>query len=201
MAEFSNPQVAIPAQALLVLTSLLILTGRDWRWILGALAIQYLGAFVLVTLSWSVSLSLVKLVGGWMACLILVAAIWNAPPGLGEESFAPSGRIFRIIAAGLVGLVIYATTVNLQGWLPDVDPSVIAGSLILVEMGFLQLAITSQPLRMTIGLLTVLTGFEIIYAAVESSLLVAGLLAGFTIGLALVGTYMFVAPGLEKEAE
>jgi hypothetical protein len=201
MAEFTYPQLALPTLALLGLTSLLILIGRDWRWILAALAFQYLGAFVLVTFSWPVTLAWVKLVGGWMACLLMAAAVWNTPPGLGEESFAPSGRIFRTIAAGLVGLVVYATTRSLQAWLPEVDSAVVVGSLILIEMGLLHLAITSQPLRMTIGLLTVFTGFEIIYAAVENSALVAGLLAGFTIGLALVGAYMLIAPGLEKEPE
>jgi hypothetical protein len=201
MAEFTNPQITIPALALLGLTSLLILIGRTWRWILAALAVQYLGAFVLVTFSWPFSLAGVKLVGGWMACLLMAATVWNSPPGLIEESFAPSGRIFRTIAAGLVALVIFATASSLQVWLPQVDPGVVAGSLILIEMGLLHLAMTSQPLRLTIGLLTVFSGFEILYAAVENSVLVAGLLAGFTIGLALAGAYLLIAPGLEKEPE
>ena len=201
MDGFTNPQVEIPVLALLGLTSLLILIGRSWRWILAALAVQYLGAFVLVTSSWSFSLAGVKLVGGWTACLLMAATVWNSPSVVVEEGFAPAGRIFRTIAAGLVGLIVYATTSSLQAWLPEVDMAVVAGSLILIEMGLLHLAMTSQPLRTTIGLLTVFSGFEIIYAAVENSVLVAGLLAGFTIGLALAGAYLLIAPGLEKEAQ
>lgn len=200
MSEFADPQVSISVLVLLALTSLIILVGRNWRLILGALVLQYLGAFALVTFSWPVTLAGVKLLGGWMACLLLAATMWNTPPGLSQESFAPSGRIFRTIAAGLAGLVIYATTGVLRTWLPGIGLEMIAGSLILIVMGILHLAITSQPLRMAIGLLTVLSGFEIIYAAVENSVLVAGLLAGFTIGLALVGAYMLIAPGLEGEA-
>lgn len=201
MAELATPQVTYPVLALMGLTSLLILIGRNWRWILVALAVQYLGVFVLVAFSWSLSLAGVKLVGGWMATLLMAATLWNSPLELAEESSAPSGRIFRTIAAGLVALVIFATTGSLQSWLPGIDPIVIVGSLILIEMGLLHMAMTSQPLRVTIGLLTVLSGFEIIYAAVESSVLVAGLLAGFTIGLALAGAYLLIAPGLEPEAE
>lgn len=41
------------------------------------------------------------------------------------------------------------------------------------------------------GLLTTISGFELMYAAVENSVLVAGLLAVVTLGLALVGAYLF----------
>jgi hypothetical protein len=48
-----------------------------------------------------------------------------------------------------------------------------------------------------LGLLTVLSGFEILYAAVETATLVAGLLAAINLGLALVGAYLLAAPSLE----
>jgi len=38
-----------------------------------------------------------------------------------------------------------------------------------------------------------LTGFEIIYSAVESSILVAGLLAVTNLGLGLIGSYLLIA--------
>jgi hypothetical protein len=60
-------------------------------------------------------------------------------------------------------------------------------------MGLLHLGITGRILRVTIGLMTVLSGFEIIYAAVEGSVLVAALLAVINLGLALVGAYLLIA--------
>jgi hypothetical protein len=60
------------------------------------------------------------------------------------------------------------------------------------------LSLTSDPLRVIIGLLTSLSGFEIIYAAVETSTLVTGLLAGVNLGLALVGAYLLIAPTMEN---
>ena len=65
-------------------------------------------------------------------------------------------------------------------------------------MGLLHLGLTNHPFRVTLGLLTVLSGFEILYAAVETSTLVAGLLAGINLGLALVCAYLLVAPLLEE---
>jgi hypothetical protein len=45
----------------------------------------------------------------------------------------------------------------------------------------------------TIGLLTVLCGFEILYASIENSILVAALLSVINLGLALVGAYLINA--------
>jgi hypothetical protein len=64
----------------------------------------------------------------------------------------------------------------------------------------LQLGITSQILRITLGLMTVLAGFELLYATVEGSALVAGLLAVINLGLALVGCYLMIASN-SNEAE
>ena len=52
-----------------------------------------------------------------------------------------------------------------------------------------------------IGLLTFLSGFEILYAALENSVLVAGLLAAINLGLALVGAYLASAPAWSRIRE
>jgi hypothetical protein len=51
-----------------------------------------------------------------------------------------------------------------------------------------------------LGLLTVLSGFELVYAALETSILIAGLQAVITLGLALVGAYLLAVPLMEEEA-
>ncbi len=57
------------------------------------------------------------------------------------------------------------------------------GSLLLIGMGLLHLGITARILPVTIGLMTVLAGFEILYSSVEGSVLVAALLAVINLGL------------------
>jgi hypothetical protein len=53
-------------------------------------------------------------------------------------------------------------------------------------------------MRVIIGLLTIISGFEIIYAVVEFSALVAGLLAGVTMGLAFLGVYLLFQSSIEE---
>jgi hypothetical protein len=68
-------------------------------------------------------------------------------------------------------------------------------------MGLLHLGVTNHILRVTIGLMTALSGFEILYATVENSVLVAGLLAIINLGLALAGSYLLIASNAEEGAE
>jgi hypothetical protein len=49
------------------------------------------------------------------------------------------------------------------------------------------------------GLLTVLAGFEILYAAVEGSILVAALLCVVNLGVGLVGAYLLNGGLVEEE--
>jgi hypothetical protein len=129
-----------------------------------------------------------KLVTGWMACAILSTAKMNT--GITEklEVSWPQGRFFRIFTAGIIVATTFALSLRTSGWLGLVLP-VTWGSLLLIGMGLLHLGITAQPMRVILGLLTILAGFEIIYAAVESSTLVAALLSVVNLGLALVGAY------------
>jgi hypothetical protein len=77
--------------------------------------------------------------------------------------------------------------------IPGIGLPASAASLTLISMGLLNLGITSQPLPVSLGLLMILAGFEILYAAVEGSVLVAGLLAAVSLGLALTGAYLLTA--------
>ena len=81
-------------------------------------------------------------------------------------------------------------------WVPEISIEQLLGGGILIGMGLLHLGLTSSALRVIFGLLTVLAGFEILYAAVETSVLVAGLLAAVSLGLSLVGAYLLVVPSL-----
>jgi len=49
---------------------------------------------------------------------------------------------------------------------------------------------SSDPLWVVTGLLTVLAGFDVLYASLEQSLLLAGLMALVVVGLALAGGYL-----------
>jgi hypothetical protein len=101
----------------------------------------------------------------------------------------------------MVAIAVLSAIPAISKLFPQVSTLTMIGGLILIGMGLLHLGLTAQPLRISIGLLTTLAGFEIIYASVETSILVAGLLAGVNIGLGLVGAYMITASEMEQETE
>ena len=194
--------VSWAAVAFLMITSAGLLLTRDWRWSLGLLAAQYLGVFWLVRMHWPISMAAVKLVTGWMSAALLGITRSSLTPEsdtTADRSW-PEGRLFRILAAALVLLTILPTAPRVATILPGIGLAEVAGSLLLLGMGLLHLGMTIQPLRVIIGLLTILAGFEMLYAAVETSTLVAALLAVINLGLALVGSYLLTA-GPEKIGE
>ena len=185
---------------LLAVTSVGILLARDWRWSIIFLSAQYIGVFILALQHWPLGMATVKIIAGWMSAAILGMTRSN----LDEEEEAnilPQGRFFRFIAAGVVGLITAAGTPLVDSMMADAGMAVSAGSLLLIGMGMLHLGLTDQPMRVTIGLMTVLAGFEILYTAVENSVLVAALLAVINLGLALVGSYLMIASNAEEESE
>jgi hypothetical protein len=186
------------AVTLVSLTALGLLISQDWRWNIATLAVQYIGVLILVSPSWPLELAVTKMIAGWMAGAVLGVAVANTPDGLPKASpTVTSERVFRLIAAGLVALVMFSTVPLSTSWFVQISTASRWGGFILVGMGLLQLGFTNHPLRVTLGLLTILSGFEILYAAIETSTLVAGLLAGINLGLALVCAYLLVAPSLE----
>jgi hypothetical protein len=181
------------------LTSTIILVARDWRYCVGALAIQYVGVFILVNTSWPIEMAVVKMVAGWMAGAILGIAMASIPdPNRESESRVSLGPGFRVIFAIILALTITSLVLHSGDWFSMISTPILWGSFILIGFGILQLSLTLHPFRVIIGLLTSLSGFEILYAAVETSSLVTGLLAGVNLGLALVGSYMIIAPSMES---
>jgi len=180
-----------------LVTSVSLLLQRNWRWGIGLLAAQYLSIFWLVQIHWPVSMAAGKLVTGWMACVVLSIAQLNQNTAQETEASWPQGRLFRIFTAGIILTTTFALSLRASDWL-GLSLPIAWGSLLLVGMGLLQLGISIQPFRVILGLLTVLAGFEILYAAVESSILVAALLSAVNLGVALSGAYFLNMDQEEK---
>lgn len=190
-----NGIIGTASLLLVMLTTLTIIWSPRWRWVILALAVQYGVVFLLVSQVWPFSLAAVKLIAGWMA-----GAVLGASQGGGEGDKKPislAGRLFRIFASFIIFVVIFSITQEPPEWLPVAKLPLTSG-LILISMGLFQLGLAARPLQVIIGLLTALSGFEVIYAAVVSSVLVAGLLTMMTLGLALAGAYWMV-PQTEEE--
>ena len=186
---------------LLVANSLALLLSREWRWSLAALALQYLLGFLLITPSWPVDLAAVKLVAGWMATAILGLTLLNLPeePRESEARF-PRSPAFLALVAGLVTVMVSGAAPALVGWSRQFNLTQAWGGLFLIGIGVMQVGLGSSVFRNILGLLILLCGFEIIYAAVEISILVAGLLAMLTLSVALIGSYLLQTPSPEPRS-
>ena len=190
--------LSLPAAILVFVTGTIILVSWDWRISIGSLAVQYVGVFFLVALSWPLELAAVKLIAGLMASAGLALAMRNTSAVISaSDRLLISDILFRVIAAILAGLFAITGGLKIMELFPEISREQSYGALVLIVLGLIHLGLTLQSSRVVIGLLTVLSGFGILYAAVESSILIAGLLAVITMSLSIVGAYLLNAATLE----
>jgi hypothetical protein len=179
-----------------------LILATDWRINLGALALQYLAMFWLVTRHLPFAMGSAKLITGWMVVAILgMTRLGLTNVDDEEESFFSQGQTFRIALMGIVAIVTVGAAPSIESAIPGLGLPVIAGGLLLIGGGIIHLGITTNIMRVILGLLTMLAGFEIIYAAIESAILVTGLLAVVNLGLGVVGSYLMLAGSTPLESE
>jgi len=183
---------------LLFVEGLAMLVADDWHWMTLHLAVMYAGAAALLTLSWPLGMSATLLVGGWMAASVLAISqyISGAEPRRGRLSAAA----FRLLAGILVAPLAVSLLPSLTSWLPPMHPAQLWGSAALIGLGLWHLGLRSgEPFHVTVSLLSALAGFELLEAALENSLLVAGLLAGVVVALGLAGGYLILQTAEAEE--
>jgi hypothetical protein len=156
--------------------------------------------FWLVQVHWPLTMSIAKLVTGWMCIAIIGMTQVNFERAAPRASAWPEGLIFRVFTALLLAMTAFALAPGMLTFLPGLTFPDALGGTILIAMGLLHLGVTAEPLRVIFGLLTVLAGFEIIYAAIENAVLVAALLALINLSLSVIGAYLLNASGSEEAA-
>lgn len=193
--RFANPTLF-----LLMGTTLILVLAQDWRISISSLGVQYIGVFFLIGLTWPLELAVIKLVAGWIAAAVLGMGLVNISMDQTFQEKNPiSGQVFKLILVVLVGLAILSFSPTVARWLLHPSYAQILGGLLLAGMGLLHLGLSDHPIRVAIGLLTFFSGFEIIYATLETSPFVTGMLAVVSLGIALIGSYVFMAPTIEGE--
>lgn len=184
--------LSLVAFILTVITAMVILVFRDWRIVAAALVLQYLAAFVLITYSWPIGMSVVKLIVGWMSAAAISLTYFRK-----EKSPTPDDTtasfVFRGLAGLLVILVVFIVAPGLQeNVFPHLDLIVLQSGLMLMGLALMQLGTTSDAYLTIVSLLSLISGFEVIYAGLELSTLLTGLLAIVNLGIAMVGVYFIV---------
>ena len=183
----------------LAATAGLIVALTDWRACVLALATQYILAGLLLTRVIRPEIAAIKILIGTMICLVLYItarrAGWGKLP-LDEDEEPPSrfqlvlmlGLPFRVMAA-LMGLAL-AFSAAFKIPLANVPLEVSFGVFTLGLMGVFAVALADEPFKGGLGLLTLITGFELFYSSVEQSLAVVGFLGVVNFLIALAISYL-----------
>ncbi|MGQ9501419.1 MAG: hypothetical protein ACUVSF_05940 [Anaerolineae bacterium] len=193
-----------------LITSALILLVRDWRVILLALLGQYVAVGIILSQMISPEIALIKVLVGALICPMLYLAArqsgWSIPakfdatrqsfPGDAVSIRDPllwTGLAFRVLILYLV--FVLATVLTHDYPLPGIPSDVGLSCYWLMLVGLVVLMLTGQPLLAGPGLLTALTGFELLYTLLESSLIIVFLLAAVNLLLTASISYLAAVLG------
>ncbi len=200
---------ATPAVIGVFITAILLVVSRDWRLNLLGLAGKY--TFVALLMIQGMRLEMVALKGliGWLICLVfylteqqsksltrasgetedLSLQTWTAAR---IETWRRKGvsapGLFGFMAALMVAVVAYAAASSLP--LPETPAEISLVAYLLTGLGILLLGLSRDPLRIGIGMLMFLGGFDLFYTALEQSLVVTGFLGTLSFVIALVTAYL-----------
>jgi hypothetical protein len=201
--------------ALIVASSLLVVLA-DWRVLNLILGIEYLliGAFLVVSQieGFPAELAIVKaLVGIMIVPMLYISARrarWGKSPDEAEEeeiADVPPVRFGWLRSPGLalrgiIALLGVAVALSLALRNPiEITASqtssrdITIATFVLIAQGMLNIALNENPLKVGLGLLTILAGFEAFYTIVEPTLLVVALLGLLNLVIALALSFLITA--------
>ena len=156
------------------------------------LAVQYISVSWLAFASLPIAGVSAKLVTGILVCVILYLGIRQIGdvPLPGDDQLLSANLSFRVVALLLV--TVASVTVASSNLFAQFGISMEAnvGASFLIASSLLNLGLGSDQLRNGIGLLTLISGGELIYGFIEPSLALIALLAMVHLGLVLVIGYI-----------
>ena len=206
---------ALPGTAVLV--ALLIAAGllvvlTNWRLLVFALGAQYILIGLMLTRVVPIELAAVKTLVGVMICPVLYITARRVNWGqveedsdAGEEVVRPQRRWWWIIGPGLpVRVIVTALALAMSISLASRNPLPITadqnlsrdftiGAFSVMLLGLINAALAENPLKVGLGLLSFLAGFELFFTAVEPTLTIVGLLGLTNLILALAISYLTTA--------
>ncbi len=210
---------SIPIVIGLVIAASIIAIARDWRFGLWALLVQYvlLGALHLRMLP--PELALIKVLTGLLICpMIYWSARWveserahkaelerqriareqgRVPLPPLPWPLRPTSGVFRLLVVLLLGMVLYSVSISFP--LPLIAADIAPACVWLWLMGLLTLVLTANPLPTGLGLLTLVSGFELYFDVTQPGLAGIGIMAAINLSLGLVIAYLITVDALTGE--
>jgi hypothetical protein len=213
--DIAKTIAALPGTAVLIgllIAAALLVILVNWRLLIVALAAQYILVGLMLTRVVPIELAAVKALVGIMICPVLYITArrvnWGRPEEEAEEdkmAERPQRRWWHILGAGwpvrvIVAVLALAISTGLASRNPlpivtdlTLSRDLTTGAFSVILLGLINAALAENPLKVGIGLLSILAGFELLYTAVEPTLTVVGLLGLTNLFLALAIAYLTTA--------
>ncbi len=187
------------------LAAFITLLISDWRVSICCLAVQFAGVFLLAAQVWPLALAFIILIAGWLSGAILGMAVISLPrnpstPGAARTARQRLNPLFNLLAAVIIYMLVISLAPQTQNWLPMMGLEQSLSALTLICFGMLRLALDANPLSTAAALLSIVSGFEVIYATLTSAPFAVGGLAIITLSIALAGAYLLLAPSMEENS-
>lgn len=187
------------------ITAGLLVVSRDWRINVIALTVQYFFVALLLARQIRLEVAAVKGLVGWLICMVFylterrastlqqAAASEESPatPTQRWRRWAMSARAsFSLLAVILIAVAAYTAALRLPLSESLISIDITLACYLLAGLGLLQIGLNEMPMQVGFGLLTFLSGFDLLYVSLEPSLAVAGLLGAVSFLIALAAAYL-----------
>jgi hypothetical protein len=198
----------LPSVVGLIVALALLLVGQRWQIHALGMAILYFFATLLYTRVILPQVAVVKLLIGWMIALTLYLTGRHLSAGQREgmepseepEKSAPAPPPERLgLTAGapfrglvLIAILVVALAASRRFPLPEIPQDVGLACYLLGIGGVFLAGLSEDPFQAGLGLLAFLTGFDLLFSALEPSLAVAGLMGTANFLIALAVTFLAV---------
>jgi len=185
-------------------TAMLNLVRRQWTLNLISLAVLFISIIPPLLRILPTPLALILPFTGLMVTLILYLTLLNVG-GIERIHFfrrPTSGEVFRALVGAfqITILRVFLLTIQ-QAIFPQVSLNHLFLSLGLVLVGLLQLGTIQEPFYLAIGILTFLSGSQLLISALEFSYLLEALFVAVNLLLAIVGAFFIVKNEESKQHE
>lgn len=203
---------AMPAIGGLFIVLGVLLVARRWQMQVLGMVVLYFFVGLLHTRVIRPEVALVKALIGWLISLTFYVTgryldeRRNAAQGNRSDDSPPrspswlAGDVpLRVLVLLSVLIIAYAGSNYFP--LPQVPSDIGLACYLLVLSGLFLCGMSEDPMRVGLGLLVFLAGFELFFGALESSLVVTGLLGATGFLLTLAITFMAVTHAVAREKQ
>jgi hypothetical protein len=194
-----------PSLVLLIVSAGFIVLVRNWRLVLPVMVLQYVAVGLLLARLFDPIAALFKPMAGSITLIVLSLAAQRADDVRAErgESVArerlarpnwqrlPAQLLLRAVTMALVLTAAFGAAVRFP--LPGGTRELNLGAYMLIGCGLILMATAYESLNVGMGILMLVSGFELAYVPLEPSVGVSALLALTTLLIGLAIAYLILA--------